>query len=171
MFFITTERLAYKPQRDPAACELSSCLESSDYITNVALAIIATAASVSPTATGGADSNRVFELMVWLDKGPERRPSGRAPVALYTDSSGRLFDVYVKGQDDPGYIAYVAQQEVTSDTLNWNEFFTNAKNNASTYGVRAINDDWCLANILLGTEIWWGEGDFVLDYYQIERSY
>ena len=50
MFFITAECLAYKSQRDPAACELSSCPESSDYITNVTLAIIAAAASVSLTA-------------------------------------------------------------------------------------------------------------------------
>ncbi len=119
----------------------------------------------------GANSNREFELMVWLERGNERLPSGSPPVAVYTDSENRKYDVYVKGDADPGYIAYVAQQPETSGTINWNEFFTDAKNNSSSYGVRAINDDWCLANILFGSEIWWGEGNFDLDYYQIKRSY
>ena len=119
----------------------------------------------------GASSNREFELMVWLEHGDERLPSGSPPAAVYTDSTGRLFDVYVKGQADPSYIAYVAQDEVRSGTINWNEFFVDAKNNASVYGVKEINDDWCLANILMGSEIWWGEGSFALDYYQIQRSY
>ncbi len=119
----------------------------------------------------GANSNREFELMVWLERGNERLPSGSPPVAVYTDNENRNYDVYVKGDADPGYIAYVAQQPVTSGTLNWNEFFTDAKDNSSTYGVRAIDENWCLANILFGSEIWWGEGNFDLDYYQIKRSY
>lgn len=119
----------------------------------------------------GASSNREFELMVWLEHGDERLPSGSPPAAVYTDSAGRLFDVYVKGQADPGYIAYVAQDEVRNGTINWNEFFADAKNNAGTYGIKAINEGWCLANILMGSEIWWGEGTFALDYYQIKRSY
>ena len=119
----------------------------------------------------GADSNREFELMVWLDTGNERLPSGSPPVATYTDSSGRLYDVYVKGQADPGYIAYVARNEVTSGTLQWDEFFADAKSNAGTYGIKAIDENWCLANILFGSEIWWGEGGLTLDYYQITQRY
>ncbi len=119
----------------------------------------------------GADSNREFELMVWLDTGNERLPSGSPPVASYTDSSGRLYDVYVKGQADSGYIAYVARNEVTSGTLQWDEFFADAKSNAATYGIKTIDDSWCLANILFGSEIWWGEGGLTLDYYQITQRY
>lgn len=118
----------------------------------------------------GADSNREFELMVWLEH-DERLPSGQAPSDTYTDSSGRVFDVYVKGAADPGYIAYVAQNELRSGTLNWNEFLSHAKANSGGYGINTIQDDWCLANILMGTEIWWGKGGFDLDYYQITRSY
>lgn len=119
----------------------------------------------------GADSNREFELMVWLDHGAERLPSGSPPISTYTDASGGIYDVYVKGAADPGYIAYVARNEVTSGTLDWDAFFDDAKNNAGSYGIKAINEDWCLANILFGSEIWWGEGDFTLDQYQITQSY
>ena len=119
----------------------------------------------------GAESNREFELMVWVEHGNERLPSGSPPVSVFTDSAGRLYDIYVKGADDPGYIAYVAQETATSGTLNWNEFFADASANAGAYGVNAIDPDWCLANILFGTEIWWGEGSFTMDYLQIQRSY
>ena len=119
----------------------------------------------------GSDSNREFELMVWLEHGPERLPSGSPPVSVYTDSFGRTYDVYVKGASDPGYIAYVAQNKQTRGTLNWNEFFADAQRNADTYGVRRLNNNWCLANILFGTEIWWGEGSFSIDQYDITRTY
>ena len=119
----------------------------------------------------GADSNRQFELMVWLDHGAERLPSGSPPVSTYTDSFGRNYDVYVKGAADPGYVAYVAQQEFTSGNLNWNEFFADAQANAGSYGINRIDNNWCLANILFGTEIWWGEGSFAIDRYDITRSY
>ncbi len=119
----------------------------------------------------GSDSNREFELMVWLDHGTERLPSGRPPVAVYTDKAGQRYDVYVKGQVDSGYVAYVAQQTSTTGTIRWNDFFTDAKDNAGTYGIKTINNHWCLANVLFGSEIWWGEGSLTLDYYQIQRSY
>ncbi len=119
----------------------------------------------------GENSNREFELMVWLEHGDERLPSGSPPASVYTDSQGRLFDVYVKGQADSGYIAYVAQTEISNGSINWNEFFNDAKANAASYGIKTIKDNWCLANILFGSEIWWGEGDFALDYYQITRRY
>jgi len=118
----------------------------------------------------GSNSNRVFELMVWLEHGPERLPSGSPPAGTYTDSYGNLYDVYSKS-NDLGYIAYVAQNPIRSGTLNWNEFFADARTNASRYGVRNIQDSWCLANILFGSEIWWGQGTFDLDYYQITRQY
>ena len=121
--------------------------------------------------TRGANSNLEFELMVWLEHGNERLPSGSPPVSVFTDSAGRHYDIYVKGAADPGYIAYVAQETATSGTLNWNEFFADARSNASTYGVNAIDTNWCMANILFGTEIWWGEGSFTVDYLQIQRQY
>lgn len=116
----------------------------------------------------GASSNIEFELMVWLEHGNERLPTGGAPVSVYTDSHGSKFDVYVKGDD---YIAYVAQNEVRNGTINWNEFFSHADSNASSYGIKTLDDDWCLANVIFGSEIWWGQGTFDLDYYQITRQY
>jgi len=118
----------------------------------------------------GSNSNIMFELMVWLEHGPERLPSGSPPEGTYTDSFGNVYDVYSKSNDF-GYIAYVAQNPIRSGTLNWNEFFADAQANASRYNVRQIQGSWCLANILFGSEIWWGQGTFDLDYYQITHQY
>jgi len=116
----------------------------------------------------GASSNIELEVMVWLEHGAERLPTGSPPVAVYTAAGGSLYDVYVK---DNNYIAYVAQNEVRNGTLSWDEFLEDARTNASTYGIKAINNDWCVANVIFGSEIWWGQGTLDLDHYEITRHY
>jgi len=118
--------------------------------------------------TRGASTNMELELMVWLEMGNERLPSGQPPVGQFTSGAGQTYDVYTKSDN---YVAYVAQNPVRSGTLNWSEFINDTKGNASTYGVKTLQNDWCMANIIFGSEIWWGEGSVNLDYYQITRQY
>ena len=118
----------------------------------------------------GRNSNIELELMVWLEVGNERFPSGSAPAHTFTSTAGHTYDVYTKPGNDQ-YLAYVAQNVVQADTLDWSEFINNTRANASTYGIRSIQDSWCLANILLGSEIWWGQGSVNFDYYQITSRY
>lgn len=118
----------------------------------------------------GADSNMELELMVWLEVGNERLPSGSAPQYQFTSSTGGIYDVYTKPGTDK-YIAYVARNTVQSDTLEWNDFIDDAKANAAVYGIRNIQDSWCFANIIFGSEIWWGEGSVNLDFYEITSRY
>lgn len=116
----------------------------------------------------GDNSNMELELMVWLEMGNERLPSGQPPVAQYTSSAGLTYDVYTKSDN---YVAYVAQNPVTADTLNWTEFVDDTRANAGIYGVKSLQDNWCMANVIFGSEIWWGEGNVALDYYQITSNY
>lgn len=116
----------------------------------------------------GANTNMELELMVWLEMGNERLPSGQPPVATYTSPGGHTYDVYTKSDN---YVAYVAQNPVTADTLNWSEFINDARGKASDYGVKYLQDDWCMANVIFGSEIWWGEGSVGLDYYEITSRY
>ena len=118
----------------------------------------------------GNDSNMELELMVWLEVGNERLPSGSAPQAVFTNAAGQTFDIYTKPGNDQ-YIAFVAQNIVQADTLDWNEFMDHARDNAATYSIRQQQDSWCLANVIFGSEIWWGEGSVNLDYYQITSQY
>lgn len=116
----------------------------------------------------GADSNMELELMVWLEMGNERLPSGQPPVAQYTSGTGQTYDVYTKSDN---YVAYVAQNPETAGTINWTEFVNDTRDNATSYGVKTLQNNWCMANVIFGSEIWWGEGSVALDYYQITSQY
>ncbi len=120
------------------------------------------------TRNGG--SNHTYEIMVWLDAGAERLPAGPADFVTDLTIRGEPYKVYTKGAD-PRYIAFVAQNPQNSGTVFWNDFVDWAKDNAhrvqERFGARSnsdqIQDDWCVANILVGTEIFWGAGN--LDIY------
>ena len=120
--------------------------------------------------TRGASTNMELELMVWLEVGNERLPSGSAPQFVYTNTAGDQYDVYTKPGNDK-YVAYVAKNPVRNGTLAWSDFIDDARSNATSYGIRQVQDSWCLANVIFGSEIWWGEGSISLDYYQISRTY
>jgi len=127
------------------------------------------------TRNGG--SNHVYEIMVWLDSGAERLPA--APNDYVTDITlrGAPYGVYTKSSD-PRYIAFVAKNPQTSGTIYWNDFVDWARINAHTvqqqFGANAnsqkIEDSWCMANIIIGTEIFWGEGQFDLYEWTITQS-
>ncbi len=120
--------------------------------------------------TGAATDNQIMEVMVWLKK-DQRLPAGQAPHATpFTTSDGRVYDVYAKASNF-NYIAYVAREEQNSGTVMYSEILNDAFDNAGTYGVYQLKDTDCLANILMGTEIWHGAGTFTLSDYQINRSY
>ncbi|OED39861.1 hypothetical protein AB833_13320 [Chromatiales bacterium (ex Bugula neritina AB1)] len=123
--------------------------------------------------TGQGTDNQVMEIMVWLHTG-DNLPSGQAPVAVKTTADGKTFDVYVKtaGADpNPNYTAYVLRNETLSGTILYSELLRDAQDNAGVYGTYQLKDTDCLANILIGTEIWHGAGTFTLTDYQITRTY
>ena len=122
------------------------------------------------TRNGG--SNHRFEVMVWLDAGAERLPAAPSGFVADLDIRGEAYKVYTKS-DDPRYIAFVAQNPQLSGTIFWNDFTDWAKDNAhrvreqfgALSNTNPIQDDWCVANILVGTEIFWGAGDMnILDW-------
>ena len=119
---------------------------------------------------GQATDNQIMEVMVWLKVG-QNKPSGQQPHPdAFTTSDGRVYDVYSK-DSNYNYIAYVAREEQTSGTVMYSEILDDTFDNAAKYGVYQLKDTDCLANILMGTEIWHGAGTFTLDQYQINRSY
>ena len=109
---------------------------------------------------GGPDDNQVFEAMVWL-KLDERNPSGGSPIDVVSTSDGRIFDVYTKSSNF-NYIAFVSQQEELRGTIQYTELLDHARDNAVRYGIYPLKSTDCLANILMGTEIWHGAGTCLL---------
>ncbi len=122
-------------------------------------------------------SNHTYEVMVWLDSGAERLPAASRNFVTTISLRGANYDVYTKS-DDSRYIAFVAQNPQTSGTIYWNDFLNWARLNAhrvsEQFGALAnsvqIQDSWCVANILVGTEIFWGAGSFDLFEWTITQS-
>ena len=133
----------------------------------------------TPDATGSCSedivkrdggSNHTYEVMVWLNAGAERLPAGPDDYVTDVTLDGELYKVYTKNNDRK-YVAFVAQNPQQTGTLNWNTYIDWARLNAhrvqSLYGARTnsvqIQDNWCMGNIIVGTEIFWGEGnlDFI----------
>jgi len=115
--------------------------------------------------------------MVWLDAGAERLPAGPSDFVANLNIRGADYKVYTKGAD-PRYIAFVAQNPQTSGTIYWNDFTDWARENAHVvrerFGARSnsvrIQDSWCVANIIVGTEIFWGAGNLDLFDWTITQS-
>ena len=127
------------------------------------------------TRNGG--SNHTFEVMVWLDAGAERLPAGANDFVADLTIRGDAYKVYTKSSD-PRYIAFVAQNPQTTGTIFWNDFADWARDNSfqvsELFGARSntvqIQDDWCVANILVGTEIFWGAGNLDIFEWTITQS-
>jgi len=127
------------------------------------------------TRNGG--SNHTFEVMVWLDAGAERLPAGANDFVADLTIRGDDYKVYTK-DSDPRYIAFVAQNPQTTGTIFWNDFTDWARDNSfqvrELFGARSntvqIQDDWCVANILVGTEIFWGAGTLNIFDWTITQS-
>jgi len=122
-------------------------------------------------------SNHVYEVMVWLDAGAERLPAGPSDYVADLNIRGADYKVYTKGSD-PRYIAFVAQNPQTTGTIYWNDFTDWARDNAHVvrqrFGARSnsvqIQDRWCVANIIVGTEIFWGAGNIDIYDWTITQS-
>jgi hypothetical protein len=119
--------------------------------------------------------------MVWLHIG-KRGPSAEGrngSVGTFTDSNGRVYDVFTKtdaffrGESARNYLAFVAQQESFSGTIPYHEFINEARTNLNNYGTgwRFLEDDDCFANILLGTEVWYGAANFQWNDVTIQQVY
>ena len=122
-------------------------------------------------------SNHLYEVMVWLDSGAERLPAASRDFVTDITIRGADYKVYTKSDDDR-YIAFVAQNPQNTGTIYWNDYLNWARQNAhrvgALFGANAdsvqIQDSWCVANIIVGTEIFWGAGQFELFEWTITQS-
>jgi hypothetical protein len=132
---------------------------------------------VTTLIRNGDESNQRFEIMLWLDRGAERLPAAPSDFVTTVNLDGKDYDVYTKPSDKE-YIAFVAHDLQTSGQINWNTFiewtqtYSHRVNDVFKRGSDTVKlqDDWCMANILVGTEIWWGEENFQFDNWTIHRT-
>ncbi len=116
--------------------------------------------------------NRRFEMMVWIAS-PSIRTPGNIKAATGVLIDDQLWDIWIKPDQEAAYIAYTAQNELTSATLNWRAFVDYTRQwtaaNAATLGVAALDEDWCISAIEFGTETWWGRGELSITEFNISR--
>ncbi len=144
--------------------------------------------SCDSIVTDHARSNMKYEIMLWLDKG-EFNPAGSDGYVGDTVIDGLPLEVWTKNENNLHYLTYVVKEShrpVTKKKINWTKFIDFAKqeghklltstkiSNRPTdthggYNRRNLNDNYCLANILIGTEIWNGQGSFKLNKYEIKQ--
>ena len=121
-------------------------------------------------------SNHLYEVMVWLNSGAERLPAGAQDFVTEVELGGETYHVYTKS-DDERYVAFVAQDPQQSGSITWNDYVdwarTYAHRVSESFGARSdsveIQDSWCVASIIVGTEIFWGAGSFDLFEWTISQ--
>jgi len=115
--------------------------------------------------------NRAFEMMIWVQNPTVRTPGDLALTGVMIDN--KLWDVYIKPRSNKKYIAFTAQTDQPSGTLNWNRFVDWTvewtKNNADDLEINKLSTDYCMGAIEIGTEVFNGKGTFTLDRYNITR--
>lgn len=123
--------------------------------------------------TGPCDDvdNRIFEMMIWVQNPTVRTPGDLALTGVMIDN--KLWDVYIKPRSNKKYIAFTAQTDQSSGTINWNRFVDWTvewtKNNAEELEINQLSTDYCMGAIEIGTEVFNGKGNFKLDRYNISR--
>jgi hypothetical protein len=123
--------------------------------------------------TGPCDleDNRAYEMMVWVAN-PELRKPGSTLAETGVEIDGRLWDVWIKPAQDSHYIAFTAQEDITSGSLHWNEFveWTRVWSSGAGvgWGMDPLLPEHCMGAIEIGTELWWGKGTFSLDRYDVQ---
>lgn len=118
---------------------------------------------------GNKIDNRVYEMMIWVNNPTMRTPGDLALTGVMIDN--QLWNVYIKPRGNKHYIAFTAQTPSTSGILNWKRFvewtleWTAAE--AETRQIDALSPDYYMGAIEIGTEMWWGDGTFTLNNFEV----
>ena len=113
--------------------------------------------------------NRVYEMMIWVNNPSIRTPGKLALTGVMVDN--QLWNVYIKPDSDKHYIAFTAQNPTTSGTLNWKRFVEWTQDwtaaNAEAERIDVLNPNFYMGAIEIGTEMWWGDGTFTLNEFEV----
>ncbi len=115
------------------------------------------------------DDNRVYEMMIWVNNPSIRTPGKLALTGVMVDN--QLWNVYIKPDSNKHYIAFTAQNPTTSGTLNWKRFVDWTRDwtaaNAEERRIDVLDPGFHMGAIEIGTEMWWGEGTFTLNNFEV----
>lgn len=113
------------------------------------------------------NSNKQYEMMIWVANPNIRKPGkyvGEATV------DGSVWDIYTNPILPHPYVAFVSKEDSTSGELNWNKFIDWILTEGHKFSVGKLNPKLCMGAIEFGTEIFWGEGTFTVEKFEVSRS-
>ena len=119
------------------------------------------------TSCEAEEHNKQYEMMVWVGKPAIRTPGTQVTTVTL---SGQTWDVFINPSLGWAYVAFVAQNESTRGTLDWNDFVYWSRDQGPSFGVPAMARNACMGAIELGTETFWGTGTFTLNRFRITRG-
>ena len=109
--------------------------------------------------------------MIWVNNPTIRTPGDLALTGVMVDD--KLWNVYIKPRSNKQYIAFTAQTPTTSGTINWKRFVDWTEQwtaeNADALEIDKLDPDFCMGAIEIGTEMWWGQGTFTLNKFEVTR--
>lgn len=115
--------------------------------------------------------NRAYEMMIWVSNPARRTPGDLARTGVLIDNN--KWNVYIKPRSNKQYIAFTAQTPSTSGVLDWKSFVDWTVQwtgeNAEVHGINKLELDYCMAAIEMGAEIWWGQGTFTVNRFEVTR--
>ncbi len=111
--------------------------------------------------------NQEFELMIWVGK-PTIRSGGTDKIGE-VKLDGAMWDVWLNKNLKWGYVSFVRQKPSNSGIINWNTFVDWTLKHGPAMGVPKLNPKSCMNTIELGTEIFWGKGEFILEKFKVDR--
>jgi len=113
--------------------------------------------------------NRAYEMMIWVENPTIRTPGDLALTGVMIDN--RLWNVYIKPRSNKHYIAFTAQDSQPTGTIQWNRFVEWTREwtaeNGERLGIDVLSPDFCMGAIELGTEMWWGQGTFTVNRFDV----
>ncbi len=112
-------------------------------------------------------NNKEYEMMVWVGI-----PETKTPGVLVTNATidGKRWRVYANPALSWGYVAFVAENDSFSGTLDWSRFIEWSQENSSIYGLGELRTGSCMGAIEIGTETFWGKGEFTLHQFDVRRD-
>ena len=116
-----------------------------------------------------ANQSQQFEMMVWVGR-PTKRTGGTNKVGeAFID--GTTWEVYINTHLNWRYLAYVRKTEAKEGVIDWNAFIDYTRNEAYKLDSRVprLGSSECMNGIEMGTEIFFGSGDFSLDKFNVIR--
>ncbi len=117
------------------------------------------------TSCDASESNKQFEMMVWVGVPGEKTPGTQVSTATI---DGVEWKVYANPALSWGYVAFVAPETTNKGTLDWNAFIDWSRANGSGLGLGSL-ENTCMGAIEIGTETFWGQLEFRLDRFEVNR--